>query len=76
MVRQNPDDIDPDPYADERDLTELPEIPLVRPEPAYSHADLRIPVPEILQEHVIEVDPPDTPEEMAKREGIHKRIQA
>ena len=30
VVRQNPDDVDPDHYADEGDLTELPEIPLFR----------------------------------------------
>ena len=92
VVRQNPDDVDPDHYADEGDLTELPEIPLVGPERRYSHADLRVPVPEIPQEHSQadlrvpvpeipqehekEVDSPDTPEDIAEREGIHERIQA
>ena len=76
VVRQNPDDVDPDHYDDEGDLTELPEIPRGGPERAYSQADLGLPVPEIPQEQGIEVDPPDTPEEIAEREGIHERIQA
>ena len=36
-----------DQHADEGDLTELPEIPLVGPEWVYSHAELGVPVPEI-----------------------------
>ena len=54
----------------------LPEIPRGGPERAYSTADLGVPVLEIPQEHRIEVDPPDTPEDIAEREGIHERIQA
>ena len=42
----------------------------------YSHADLGVPVLEIPQEHGIKVDPPDTPEDIAEREGIHERVQA
>ena len=76
VVRQNPNDVDPDHYANEGDLTELLEIPQSEPERTYVQAEMAVPTPEILQEHEIEVDLPDTPEEIAEREGIHERIQA
>ena len=76
VVRQNPDDIDPDQYADDGDLTELPEMPRVEPETVQLQDTVRVPVPEISSEYSIGEDPRDTPEAMAEREGIHERIQA
>ena len=75
VVRQNPDDVDPDHYAEEGDLTELLEIPLREPERVYVQAELGVPVPETHLEQGIEVDLPETPAEIAEREGIHERIQ-
>ena len=39
VERQNPDNVDPDHYAYEGDLTEVPEIPRGGPERAYSIVD-------------------------------------
>ena len=75
-MRQNPEDVDPERYAEEGDLTELPEIPRREPERVYMQAERGVPVPEVHLEQKIEVDQPETPEEIAKREGIHERIQA
>ena len=71
VVRQNPDDVDPDHYAEEGDLTELPEIPRREPERVYLQTGLGVPVPETHFEQRVEVDLPDTPEDIAEREGIH-----
>ena len=38
-------------------------------------AELGVPVPETHLEQGIEVDLPETPAEIAEREGIHERIQ-
>ena len=42
----------------------------------YLQTGLGVPVPETHLEQRVEVDLPDTPEDIAEREGIHKRIQA
>ena len=42
----------------------------------YLQAGLGVPVPETNLEQGVEVDLPDTPEDLAEREGIHERIQA
>ena len=53
VVRQNPEDIDPDRYADNGELTELPEIPLVELERVQME-----PVPEEVNPEInTEIDP-------------------
>ena len=77
IVQQNPEDLDPDQWLDEGELTELPEVPGEGTEVGargqsedqgrhelHLEPDLEIPVI------------PENPEEMAVREGIHERIQA
>ena len=66
VVRQEPEDVDPDGWVDEGELTELPEIHLRGREKVYLETVPGPRSPEI----------PEDPEEMAVREGIHKRIQA
>ena len=76
VVRQNPDDVDPDKYTEEGELTELPEIPWREPERVYLETGLEVHVPETHLERETEMDLQDTPEDIAGREGIHERIQA
>ena len=75
-MRQNPDDVDPDHYAEEGELMELPKIPRREPERVYLQTELEVPVPETHLEQRVEMDLQDTPEDIAEREGIHERIQA
>ena len=76
VVRQNPDDVDPDKYTEDGELTELPEVPWREPERVYleTGSETRVPEPSIEQEVVMDLV--DTPEEVAEREGIHQRIQS
>ena len=75
VVRQNPEDIDPDRYADNGELTELPEIPLVELERVQME-----PVPEDVNPEInTKIDPElslQVPVEMVDIEGIHERIQS
>ena len=74
-VRQNPEDIDPDRYTDDGELTELPEIPLVELERVYMEPVAKTVSPEITPE----VNPElvlQVPEEMEDIDGIHERIQS
>ena len=75
VVCQNLEDIDPDRWLDEGELTKLPEIPIqevgVREQPEdqrrqelHPEPDLDIPIL------------PEDPESIAEREGIHQRIQS
>ena len=47
VVRQNPEDIDPDRYADDGELTEIPEIPLVELERVHMEPGTNVVNPEI-----------------------------
>ena len=47
VVRQNPEDIDPDRYGDDGELTELPEIPLVELERVHMEPATEVVNPEI-----------------------------
>ena len=74
-MRQNPEDIDPDRYADDGELRELPEIPLVELERVHMEPVTKVVNPEI----PIKVDPElglQVPGEMVDIEGIHERIQS
>ena len=77
VIRQDPEDIDPHLWLDKGELTELPETPLGEAErrsrePSVNRRDLEIPPEPELE---IQVTPEDI-EEVAVREGVHKRIQA
>ena len=76
VVQQNPEDVDPDKYTEEGELTKLPEIPWREPERVYLETGMEVHVPETHFEPETEMDMQDTPENIAKREGIHERIQA
>ena len=69
-MRQNPEDLDPDQYVEDRELTELPEIPLVYMEPVAETVNPEIPL-EVNPEPVMQV-----PEAMEDIDGIHERIQS
>ena len=73
VVQQNPDNVDPDKYTEEG---ELPEIPWREPERVYLETGLEVHIPETHLERETEMDLQDTPEDIAEREGIYKRIQA
>ena len=75
VVRQNPEDIDPDRYADDGELTELPEIPLVELERVHMEPVTKVVNPEIPIEVYPEPVLQDTGE-MVDIEGIHERIQS
>ena len=73
VVRQNPEDLDPDRYIDDGELTELPEIPLVELERVHMEPVAKTVNPEI----TLEVDQElglQVPEEMEDMDGIHERI--
>ena len=77
VVRQEPEDIDPDGWVDKGELTELPEIPLRGRERVYMETVPGPRSPEIPAEPIIDVQVIlEDPEEMAVREGIHESIQA
>ena len=77
VVRQEPEDVDPNGWVDKGELTELPEIPLRGRVRGYMEVVPGPRSPEISAEPIIDVQViPEDPEEMAVREGIHKRIQA
>ena len=77
MVRQEPDDVDPDRWIDEGEVMELPEVSLGERERVYMDTGPDPESPEITAEPVLDIQViPEDPEEMAAREGIHKRIQA
>ena len=77
VVQQNPEDLDPDGWWDEGELTELPEVPWEETEVGAREQ------PEDPGRHELRPEPdleipviPEDPEEIAVREGIHERIQA
>ena len=74
-MRQNTEDIDPDRYADDGELTELPEIPLVELERVHMEPVTKVVNPEIPIEVYPEPVLQDTGE-MVDIEGIHERIQS
>ena len=77
VVCQNTEDVDPDRWLDEGELTEPPEIPIkdtevrVREQPEDQRRHELYPEPD-LDIHIL----PKDPEAIAEREGIHKRIQS
>ena len=75
-MRQNPEDIDPDRYTDDGELTELSEMPGREPERVHLETGLEVHVPKAHLEGEIEMDLQDTPESIVEREGIHERIQS
>ena len=72
LVRQNPNDVDPDQYAEEGELTELPEIPWRETERVDVQTGLEVPVPEIHIEQGLAMDLQETPEEIAEREDTSR----
>ena len=72
VVRQKPDDVDPDQYAEDGELSELLEVPWKEPERVYLETGSMACVPEPPIEHEIGMDLVDTPEGVAEREGIHE----
>ena len=76
VVRQNPDDVDPDQYAEDVELTKLPEVPWKELERVYLETGSKAPVPEPPIEQEVGMDLVDTPEDVAEREGIHERIKS
>ena len=75
VVRQNPEDLDPDRYVEDGELTELPEIPLVTVEQVDLETVDKAVNPEITPEINLELSL-EVPEEMEDIGGIHERIQA
>ena len=67
VIRQNPDDIDPDQWLDEGELTELPEIPKLEAvaEP--------IAVPRAKKPDIEKHELPESKEELACRKGVNER---
>ena len=74
-MRQNPEDLDPDRYVEDGELTELPEIPLVTVERVDLETVDKAVNPEINPEVNLELSL-EVPEEMEDIGGIHERIQA
>ena len=74
-MRQNPEDIDPDRYADDRELSELPEIPLGELERVYMEPVIKAVNPEIPIKMDLEIGL-QVPEDIVDREGIYERIQS
>ena len=77
VICQNHEDIDPDQWLDEVELTELPEIPRGEAEERVGNKVEASRIPEAdtgpyLEGPII----PEETEAIAVREGIHKRIQA
>ena len=77
VVRQDPHDVDPDRWIDEGEISELPEVSLGERERVYMETGPYPGSPEKTAEPDLEIQViPEDPEEMAAREGIHKRITA
>ena len=77
MIWQNPEDVDPDPWLDKGELTELLEIPIEEAEVRGRVQSEDLGGPELYPESYLDIPiPPEDPEVIAEREGIHKRIQA
>ena len=77
VIGQDSEDIDPDRWLDEEELTELPEAPLGEAERRYIEPLVDQRNPEIPPEPALEIQIiPEDPEEIAVREGIHERIPA
>ena len=75
VVRQNPEDLNPDRYVENGELTELPEIPLVTVERVDLETVNKAVNPEITPEINLELSL-EVPEEMEDISCIHERIQA
>ena len=76
VVRQEPENVDPDGWVDKGELTELPEIPLRGRERVYTETEPGPRSPEIPAESTIDVQfISEDPEEIAVREGIHERYK-
>ena len=77
LVRQKPEDVDPDRWLDEGDLTELPELPIEEVEVGIREQPEDQSRPELYHEPDLDIPIlPKDPEVIAEREGIHKRIQS
>ena len=77
MIRQDPEDIDPDRWLDEGELTELLEVPLGEGERRHIEPSVDQRNPEIPPETALEIQIiPEDPKKKAVREGKHERIQA
>ena len=77
VVPQEPDDVDPDGWVEEGELTELPEIPVGERDRLFMETRPDAVNLEVTMEPYLEVPMIlDNPKEMAVREGIHERIQA
>ena len=77
VVQQNPEDLDPDGWLDDGELTELLEVPREETEVGAREQ------PEEQERHELPLEPyleipviPEDPEVIAVRERIHERIQA
>ena len=77
MIRQDPEDTDPNQWLDKGELAELPEAPLGEAEMRFRELFLDWRGPEILPEPDLEIQViPEDPKDIALNEGIHERIQA
>ena len=74
-MRQKTEDLDPDRYVEDGELTELPEIPLVALERVYMEPVAKTVNPEITPEVHSDLGL-QVPEEMEDIDGIHERIQS
>ena len=76
-IRQDAEDIDPDRWLDEGELTEIREAPLGKMERRSIEPSVNQRKPEIPPEPALEIQiVSEDLEEIAVREGIHERIQA
>ena len=73
VIYQNPEDIDPDQWLDNGELMELPQIPRAEAEERVGiEAEAEADTGPYLEIPIIS----EKPEVIARREGIHERIQA
>ena len=76
VIHQDPEDIDPDRWLEEGELTQLTEEPLSKAQKRSRQLSVDWRDPEISQEPELEIQViPEDPEQIAVREGVHKRIQ-
>ena len=77
VIRQNPEDLDPDQWLEEGELTELPEVHRREAEEMLgSKAEVPV-ISEVDNGPYLELPIiPKEPENIAVREGIHERLQA
>ena len=76
MVRQEPEEVDPDRWLDEGELKKLLETSLRGRERIYMEPLSGQRNPEISAKPALDIQiTPEDPEEIAAREGIHERIQ-